>query len=92
MVHEWYRAIDDSTSRTYVRVLLLDHAKAFDRIDPYLLIDKLLKLLNIPDTLINLVKSFLTNRRQRVRIGETLSDWIEIWGNTPQGTVLGVLL
>ena len=91
MVHEWYRATDDSTSRTYIRVLLLDYAKAFDRIDPYLLIDKL-KLLNIPDTLINLVKSFLTNRRQRVRIGETLSDWIEIWGNTPQGTVLGVLL
>ena len=29
---------------------------------------------------------------QWVKIGQTFSEWIEIWGNVPQGTLQGVLL
>ena len=47
--------------------------------------------MNIPDPLLRWIESFLTQRQQRVKLGSTFSDWLEIWGTVPQGTLLGVL-
>ena len=35
--------------------------------------------------------NFLCDRRQRVKVGQHYSDWLEVWGTVPQGTLLGVL-
>ena len=91
MLHDWYLNTDNSSSKQFIWILLIDYSKAFDRINPLILIDKL-KALQVPDVLLNVISSFLTGRRQRVKIGKNISDWLEIWGNTPQGTLLGVLL
>ena len=38
------------------------------------------------------IKSFLSKRRQRVVMGEIVSDWRDILSGVPQGSVLGPLL
>ena len=48
--------------------------------------------LNIHPALLNWITAFLTNRKQAVRIGGTLSDWKSPNGGIPQGTKLGVIL
>ena len=38
------------------------------------------------------IHDYLTNRRQRVRLGDQLSNWKEISAGGPQGSVLGPLI
>ena len=70
---------------------LLDFAKAFDLIDHNILLRKLIYL-NLPETILNWIKSFLTERRQRVKLGSFSSNWRTINGGVPQRTVLGPVL
>ena len=48
--------------------------------------------LDIHPILYNWINAFLSNRKQAVRIGGTLSDWKSPNGGIPQGTKLGVIL
>ena len=66
----------------------MDYAKAFDHVDLNILLHKL-EALEIPDPLPRRVEAFLTDRHH-VKIGHP-SDWLEIWGTVPQGTLIGVL-
>ena len=38
------------------------------------------------------MKSYLTNRNQRMRVDKTLSEWDRITTGVPQGSILGSLL
>ena len=90
MMHDWLRSTDDSRKKNFVHIVLLDYAKAFDHVDANILLSKLQDL-EIPDCLLRWVEAFLMERRQRVKIGNTFSDWLNIWGTVPQGTLLGVM-
>ena len=72
MFHCWYSNTDGNGET--VRVFLLDFSKAFDRINHKILIKKM-QLLNIDKSLINWVIDFLMQRRQRVKLGSSFSDW-----------------
>ena len=46
----------------------------------------------ISGKLLNWIKAFLTNRKQRVILGNATSDWVDVTSGVPQGSVLGPLL
>ncbi|CAB4028531.1 Hypothetical predicted protein, partial [Paramuricea clavata] len=89
MFHCWYSNTDGNGET--VRVFLLDFSKAFDRINHKILIKKM-QLLNIDKSLINWVINFLMQRRQRVKLCSSFSDWSLVNGGVPQGTILGPFL
>ena len=87
MVHSWTKH-SDSTGST-VRVVLFDYLKAFDLIDHALLARKLLAL-DMPVGVSFWIIDFLTDRTQRVKLGEDcLSEWRNVPAGVPQGTKLG---
>ena len=72
-------------------LLALDYEKAFNRLDHAECL-KQLKLLGASPASLSLVRSFLTGRSMRVRIGDELSDPKALKGGSPQGSILGCLL
>lgn len=88
-VHHLYKTTDDSNNS--VRIFLLDFSKAFDRIDHSILLEKM-EAMAIDPVLIEWVQSFLSGRKQRVRIGQVSSRFESVSGGVPQGSVLGPLL
>ena len=71
-------------------LVLTDFSKAFDLIDHKIALTKLLGM-NAPPVLVQWVVDFLTNRKQRVKYKNALSDWIGLIGGVPQGTITGPL-
>ena len=87
MLHHWHSATDRGQS---VRTVFIDFAKAFDHVDHNILVAKLLAF-GLPDTIIRWMCDFLRGRRQRVKIGEFYSEWLEMVAGMPQGSFLGPL-
>ena len=54
MFHEWQKSTDDSRKKI-VQIVLPDYAKAFDHVDPNILLTKL-QTLDIPDPLLRWVE------------------------------------
>jgi hypothetical protein len=72
-----------------VRLVLLDFKKAFDLIDHQVFVMKL-NSLDIPPSIINWVRDFLTDRQQRVKLAsDCSSEWSTVPAGVPQGTKLG---
>ena len=87
MVHSWTKHTDGTGST--VRVVLFDYRKAFDLIDHKLLVRKLLAL-DLPVGVSLWIIDFLTDRTQRVKLGEDCwSEWRNVPAGVPQGTKLG---
>ena len=71
--------------------LLTDLSKAFDCIDHTLLIAKL-SAFEVSPWSLKLLYSYLSNRTQRMKINENLSDRTDIEFDVPQGSILGPIL
>ena len=71
--------------------IFLDLAKAFDTVSIPMLLDKLdnLGIRGIP---YELLKDYLTNRTQRLKIDHIISDELLIEYGVPQGSILGPIL
>ena len=69
----------------------LDLSKAFDTLDHEILLYKL-KYYGFDNLSLNLMKSYMTERKQFVAINETMSEFLDIKTGIPQGSVLGPLL
>ena len=80
----------DSCGR-YIRIFFSDFSKGFDLVDHIVLLSELNNL-DVDPHLIRWIAAFLTNRSQRVRIGNSLSPPVGLNGGTPQGTKLAPLL
>jgi hypothetical protein len=74
-----------------VDLVYLDFAKAFDTVPHKRLLAKLAAY-GIDEQLCARVKDFLSDRKQRVVMGEFESEWIDVTSGVPQGSVLGPLL
>ena len=71
--------------------IFLDFAKAFDKVDHDVLLRKLQNL-GITGELHNWIRSFLTNRVQKVTVDGFHSRLVAVLSGVPQGTVLGPIL
>ena len=68
----------------------MDLSKAFDTLDHNLLIAKLYAY-GFDKNALRLLKSYLSDRWQRMKINTSYSSWSELLVGVPQGSVLGPL-
>ena len=78
-------------NRGLAGAVFMDLSKAFDCVNHGLLIAKL-SAYGLNMDALQLIRSYLSNRQQRVKINSSFSDWKEIKIGVPQGSVLGPLL
>jgi len=70
--------------------VLLDFAKAFDLVPHRRLLHKLAGY-GVSREILSWFEDFLSNRKQRVVVGEKMSEWSDVLSGVPQGSVLGPL-
>ena len=75
-----------------VAVTLLDLSAAFDTIDHSLLYDCLHDWFGLDGTVLLWIKLYLSNRKQKIKIGDSFSEAVILPFGFPQGSVLGPLL
>ena len=88
LTEEWRKKLDNNF---VVGAVLTDLSKAFDCIPHDLIIAKL-SAYNFSDEALSYIYSYLTNRKQCVRINNTHSQLETIISGVPQGSILGPIL
>ena len=88
LIEDWKKALD---RHEYAAVVLMDLSKAFDRLPHGLLLEKL-RDYGLSSNAVALLESYLSDRKQHVRIGSHTSSWENIIKGVPQGSILGSLL
>ena len=79
LTEDWRKALDNKNN---IAVIAIDLSKAFDCIYNY----------GIGISTCELIKSYLCNIKQRVKIGSHTSSWVTSVKGVPQGSILGPLL
>ena len=69
----------------------MDLSKSFDCLPHDLLLLKL-EYYGLSKSALNLLKSYLSNRKQCVRIGQSVNEMLDIYKDVPQGTIFHSVL
>ena len=85
LTEDWRRSLDN---KEIVCVVSMDLSKAFDNIPHSLLLAKL-KAYGVNENSCALLGDYLSSMKQRVKIGDTFSEWGTVTRGVPQGSVLG---
>ena len=88
VIEDWTKWIDEENC---IDTIFLDFQKAFDSVPHERLLSKL-KAYGIIGKYYNWIRDFLSNRRQRVIVGNEKSEWEPVKSGIPQGSVLGPLM
>lgn len=88
IVDDIVRAFDKGK---YTILVLLDFSRAFDTINHSLFLS-ILQYIGFSENACSLLGNFVTNRKQRVRIDDNYSTYLELKNGVPQGSVLGPLI
>ncbi len=89
-LHDLVTKALESDDIVAVALLCLDYSKAFDTISHQKLIAKL-RSLSLPDAFVDWSMSYLSGRRQCVRIMNCFSDPVDVVSGVPQGSIIGPL-
>ena len=84
VMNKWYKILDE---RGCIDVIYCDFMKALDKF-PH----RRLENYGISGNVLEWVTSFLSNRKQRVRVNSDHSKWVGVISGIPQGSVIGPLL
>ena len=84
----WMGAVDEGK---YVGALLLDLSKAFDCVPHQLLLQEL-NSIGVGSEALSWFTSYLTDRTQRVRLNQEVTQWKPVTRGVPQGSCLSPLL
>ena len=88
MIRNWQNCL---LNKGKIGAILMDLSKAFDYLSHKLLIAKL-EAYGIGTQSLRFLYSYLTNRKHRVRINSSFSEWLELLLGVLQGSVLGPIL
>ena len=89
-VDDYTKFLDDAKTK-FVQSACLDFSKAFDRLQPSIVVNKM-RSLNFDENIVRLISNFLCNRTQCVKFSGSFSDYKSIEVGSPQGTKLGPVL
>jgi hypothetical protein len=90
MLDDW-TVLLDSPSTSHIQAVGLDFSKAFDRLQPNILVNKL-STAGLNSQIIKIIHSFLSERNQCVKLNGQCSNYTNVLVGSPQGTKLGPVL
>ena len=88
LLEDWKYALDNNE---YVAAILMDLSKAFDCLSYNILLCKLSSY-GLTENTTKLMGSYLSDRKQQIKLGNVVSSWAENKKGVPQGSILGPLL
>ena len=88
LTENWKLAVD---SEQFIGILSTDMSKAFDSLHPSLMINKL-KAYGFSEESLSLMRSYFSNRQNRVKLDGVTSSWKDAVRGCPQGSSFGPLL
>ena len=88
LLQKWQSCLD---SRGKIGTILMDLSKAFDCLPHDLLLLKL-KHYGLNESALHMMESYLSNRKQCVKVGQSVSKMRNIYKGVPQGSILEPVL
>ena len=88
LLQPWQKELHESA---YTGTVLMDLSKAYGYV-PHDLVFSKFEAYDFDNISLKLFHSYFSNRKQRVKIGSAISEWIDILTGIPQGSILGPLI
>ena len=88
LTEQWKEELD---KRNVIGAVATDLSKAFDCLPHKLILEKL-EFYCLDEQAILLLRSYLSSRYQRAKLGDTYSTWMGVAAGVPQESILGPLL
>jgi hypothetical protein len=85
IIKDWKKALDENK---YIVAILMDLSKAFDCLSHDLILLKL-EAHGLSEKSINLLNSYLSGRKQRVKVKHICSSFETVYKGVPQASILG---